>query len=44
MTTADGSFYMAGNNALTARSEFDGSTIWTYSFAGLPFPSVTRLP
>ena len=31
---------MAGNNALTARSEFDGSTIWTFSFAGLPFPSV----
>ena len=40
VTTANGNFYMAGNNALTARSEFDGSTIWTYSFAGLPFPSV----
>ena len=40
VTTANGKFYMAGNNAITARSEFDGSTVWAYSFAGLPFPSV----
>lgn len=40
VTTASGNFYIAGNNAVTAHSEFDGSTIWSYSFAGLPFPSV----
>jgi hypothetical protein len=40
VTTANGNFYIAGNNAVTAHSEFDGSTIWSYSFAGLPFPSV----
>jgi hypothetical protein len=40
VTTAKGNFYIAGNNAVTARSEFDGSTIWSYSFAELPFPSV----
>ena len=40
VTTANGKFYIAGNNAVTAHSEFDGSTIWSYSFAGLPFPSV----
>ena len=40
VTTAKGSFYIAGNNAVTAHSEFDGSTTWSYSFAGLQFPSV----
>lgn len=40
VTTANGKFYIAGNNAITAHSEFDGSTIWSYSFAGLPYPSV----
>jgi hypothetical protein len=40
VTTAKGNFYTAGNNAVTARREFDGSTIWSYSFAELPFPSV----
>jgi len=40
VTTAGGNFYIAGSNAVTAHSEFDGSTIWSYSFAGLPFPSV----
>ena len=40
VTTANGNFYMAGNNAVTARAEFDGATVWTYSFAGLPYPSV----
>lgn len=40
VTTAGGNFYVAGNNAVTARSEFDGSTIWSYSFAALPYPSV----
>jgi outer membrane protein assembly factor BamB len=40
VTTSSGNFYIAGNNAVTAHSEFDGSTIWSYSFAGLPFPSV----
>ena len=40
VTTAGGNFYIAGNNAVTARSEFDGSAVWSYSFAALPFPSV----
>ncbi|HEY8977426.1 MAG TPA: putative Ig domain-containing protein, partial [Burkholderiaceae bacterium] len=40
VTTAGGNFYIAGNNAVTAHSEYDGSTLWSYSFAGLPFPSV----
>lgn len=40
VTTAGGNFYIAGGNAVTAHSEFDGSTVWSYSFAGLPFPSV----
>lgn len=40
VTTASGKFYIAGSNAVTAHREFDGSTIWSYSFAGLPFPSV----
>lgn len=40
VTTEDGNFYMAGANAVTARSEYDGSTLWSYSFSGLPNPSV----
>lgn len=40
VTTANGKFYIAGNNAITAHSEFDGSTIWSYSFAGMPSPGV----
>lgn len=40
VTTEGGRFFVAGNNAVTARSEHDGSTLWTYSFAGLPYPSV----
>ncbi len=40
VTTEGGKFYIAGNNAVTAHSEFDGSTAWSYSFAALPDPSV----
>ncbi|WP_162604648.1 outer membrane protein assembly factor BamB family protein [Geomonas edaphica] len=40
VTTEGGNFYMAGNDAVTARSEYDGSTLWSYSFSGLPNPSV----
>ena len=40
VTTEGGIFYMAGANAVTARGEYDGSTLWSYSFNGLPFPSV----
>lgn len=40
VTTEGGNFYMAGANAITARSEYDGSTLWSYSFSGLPYPSV----
>ena len=40
VTTEGGNFYMAGANAVTARSEYDGSTRWSYSFSGLPYPSV----
>lgn len=40
VTTEGGRFYMAGSNAVTARSEYDGSTLWSYSFSGLPYPSV----
>jgi hypothetical protein len=40
VTTEGGNFYIAGANAITAHSEYDGSTLWTYSFSGLPYPSV----
>jgi hypothetical protein len=40
VTTAAGSFFIAGNNAVTAHSEYDGSARWSYSFSGLPYPSV----
>lgn len=40
VTTEGGRFFMAGNNAVTARSEHDGATLWSYSFSGLVYPSV----
>lgn len=40
VTSEGGRLFMAGNNAVTARSEHDGSTLWTYSFSGLTYPSV----
>ncbi len=40
VTTEGGKFYMAGANAVTARSEYDGATLWSFSFSGLSFPSV----
>jgi len=40
VTTEGGSFYIAGANAVTAHSEYDGSTRWSYSFSGLTYPSV----
>lgn len=40
VTTEGGRFYIAGDNAVTAHSEHDGSTLWSYSFSGLTFPSV----
>jgi putative Ig domain-containing protein/putative pyrroloquinoline-quinone-binding quinoprotein len=39
VTTEGGNFYMSGANAVTARREYDGSNLWSYSFSGLPFPS-----
>jgi hypothetical protein len=39
-TTAGGQFFVAGNNTLYARREFDGSLAWQYDFSGLQFPSV----
>ena len=40
LTTANGQFFVAGNNFLYARNEFDGQTIWQYDFSGMQFPSV----
>lgn len=40
LTTAGGSFYVAGANAVTAHSEYDGSARWSHSFSSLAFPSV----
>ncbi|SHM62157.1 PQQ-like domain-containing protein [Rhizobacter sp. OV335] len=40
VTTEGGRFFIAGNNAVTARSEHDGSVLWSYSFSGLEYPSV----
>lgn len=40
LTAADGQFFVAGNNVLYARSEFDGSPVWQYDFGGLQYPSV----
>jgi hypothetical protein len=39
VTTEGGRFFVAGNNAVTARSEHDGTTLWNYSFDGQAFPS-----
>lgn len=39
VTTEGGRLFSAGNMAVTARSEHDGSTLWTYSFSGLQNPS-----
>jgi Putative Ig domain/PQQ-like domain len=39
VTTSGGQFFMAGGNAIVARSEFDASQNWKYDFSGLPFPS-----
>ena len=40
VTPEGGKFYVAGADAVTAHSEHDGSTLWSYSFGGLPYPSV----
>lgn len=40
VTTEGGRFFIAGNNAVTARSEHDGAVLWSYSFSGLQYPSV----
>lgn len=45
VTTAGGNFYIAGDNpddrsVVSARREHDGSRVWSYSFSGLPYPSV----
>ncbi|RPH40212.1 MAG: hypothetical protein EHM87_22680 [Burkholderiales bacterium] len=39
VTTEGGRVFRAAPDSVTARSEHDGSTLWTYSFAGLPYPS-----
>jgi hypothetical protein len=39
VTTAAGSFYLAGGNAITAHSEYDGTLLWRYDFSSLQFPS-----
>ncbi|MDR3580013.1 MAG: PQQ-binding-like beta-propeller repeat protein [Oryzomonas sp.] len=39
-TTAGGQLFVAGNNFLYARKEFDGSLAWQYDFSGLQYPSV----
>jgi hypothetical protein len=40
LTTANGQFFVAGNNFLYARKELDGGLVWQYDFSGLQFPSV----
>lgn len=40
LTTSDGQLFIGGNNALYARKEFDGTTVWQYDFTGLTDPSV----
>jgi hypothetical protein len=37
---SNGLFFMGGGTVLYARNELDGSTVWTYDFSSLPFPSV----
>ncbi|WP_457388846.1 putative Ig domain-containing protein [Roseateles sp. P5_E1] len=39
VTTAGGNFYIAGDNAVSARREHDGAGVWSYSFGELPYPS-----
>jgi hypothetical protein len=40
VTTEGGRFFISGDNAVAARSEHDGSQLWSYSFSGLENPSV----
>jgi PQQ-like domain/Putative Ig domain len=40
LTTSDGQLFIGGRDALYARKEFDGTTVWQYDFSGLSFPSV----
>jgi len=40
LTAANGLFYGAGDNMLKARKEYDGTLAWSYSLAGLSYPSV----
>lgn len=39
VTTANNQFFVAGNNALFARQEFDGTSVWQYSVSSLAYPS-----
>lgn len=39
VTTSGNQFFLAGGNAIVARSEFDASQNWKYDFSGLAFPS-----
>ena len=38
--TSDGRLFIAGDNRLFARSEFDGQELWRHSFNDLEYPSV----
>lgn len=40
LTAAGGLIYTSAGNALKARSEFDGNTVWTYDLSTLRWPSV----
>ncbi|MDP9009441.1 MAG: PQQ-like beta-propeller repeat protein [Pseudomonadota bacterium] len=40
LAASNGLFFMGGGTVLYARNELDGSTVWTYDFSTLPFPSV----
>lgn len=41
IAASDGQIFVAGENKLFARSEFDGHAIWSHDFTGvLPYPSV----
>ena len=39
VTMSGSQFFLAGGNAIEARSEFDASLSWRYDFSGLQFPS-----
>lgn len=39
VTTSGNQFFLAGGNAIVARSEHDASQNWRYDFGGLQFPS-----